>query len=185
MSDLMTSLRLVMFSLIVCSGIYPMVILVFSMILAPEGRQGSLIRDDGGNIVGSRLLAQEFKRPEYFWPRPSAADYDASETGGSNYSPTNPVLTESAREIIERLNLETDRLVPADLVSASGSGMDPHITLAAALAQVPRVAANRGLSPDQIEQSIRAHLDSPTLVAFGAEPLVNVLMLNWSLDNNK
>jgi K+-transporting ATPase ATPase C chain len=185
MSDIMTSMRLFAFSLIVCSVAYPAVMLGFAKVTAPEKAQGSLIRNVQGTIVGSRLLAQNFTKPEYFWPRPSAVDYNASATGGSNLSPTNPKLTEKAREIIDRLKPEADQRVPADLVSASGSGMDPHISLSAALFQVPRVASARQLSADHVQGLVNQHLDSPTLEAFGGEPIVNVLELNLTLDRTK
>lgn len=185
MSEIMTSLRLLAFSLIVCSVAYPTVMLGFARVTAFEKAQGSLIRNEQGTIVGSRLLAQNFTRPEYFWPRPSAVDYNASATGGSNLSPTNPKLTEKAREIIERFKPAADQRVPADLVSASGSGMDPHISLSAALFQVPRVATARQLTADRVQEFVNQHIDSPTLAAFGGEPIVNVLELNLALDRAK
>jgi K+-transporting ATPase ATPase C chain len=149
---------------------------------APEARHGSLIRDEEGSVVGSRLLAQDFTRPEYFWPRPSACDYNASATGGSNLSPTNPKITERAKEIISQLELQEGQLVPADLVTASGSGMDPNITLSAALFQAPRVASARRRPVESVEQLVRDCTDSSTLGLFGGEPLVNVLRLNLALD---
>lgn len=182
MSDCSTSLRLFVLSLIVCSVAYPAAILGFASLAAPEARQGSLVRDEKGTVVGSRLLAQNFTRPEYFWPRPSAADYNASATGGSNLSPTNPELTEQAREIINRLKPQEDQRVPADLVSASGSGMDPHISLSAAMFQSPRVATARNLTVDRVRELVNQHADSPTLAAFGGEPVVNVLELNLAMD---
>lgn len=182
MSDFSTSLRLFVLSLIVCSGAYPAIMLAFASMAAPEKAQGSLIQNQQGTIIGSRLLAQSFTRPEYFWPRPSAPDYNASATGGSNLSPTNPALTEKAREIISRLKPQGDQRVPADLVSASGSGMDPHISLSAAMYQVPRVATARNLAEDRVKELVNQQLDSPTLAAFGGEPVVNVLELNLALD---
>jgi K+-transporting ATPase ATPase C chain len=128
------------------------------------------------------LLSQRFTRPEYFWPRPSAVDYNASATGGSNLSPTNPKITERAKEIVARLRPSGDMQVPADLVTTSGSGMDPHITLAAAKLQVPRVAAARELSANLLEQLVRDQADPPTFSALRGEPLVNVLELNLALD---
>ncbi|HMP71282.1 MAG TPA: potassium-transporting ATPase subunit KdpC [Pirellulaceae bacterium] len=182
MSDLFSSLRLFAVSLFVCSVIYPALILSFAVVAAPETRNGSLLRDEQGTIIGSRLLAQDFSQDKYFWPRPSAVDYDASATGGSNYSPTNPELTKVAAEIVGRLRLADGKLVPADLVSMSGSGLDPHITLTAALVQVDRIAQARNLSSETVEALIRSRNDSPSLVKFGAEPLVNVLELNIALD---
>ena len=181
--NLTSSARLFLLSILVCSVAYPAAILGFAALVAPDARQGSLLRDEQGTVVGSRLLAQNFTRPEYFWSRPSAVDYNASATGGSNLSPTNPKLTEKAREIIERLKPEDGQLVPADLVSASGSGMDPHISLSAALFQTSRVATKRNLPVNRINELINQHTDSPTLAAFGGEPVVNVLELNLALDN--
>lgn len=182
MSDLITSLRLFVLSIVVCSAGYSVVMLAFASVVAPEKRQGSLIRAEDGTIVGSRLLAQNFSQPEYFWPRPSACDYNASATGGSNLSPTNPKITDRAKEIIGRLQPDQEQLVPADLVLASGGGMDPHISLAAAKFQVPRVATARNLAANQVQKLVDQHSDSPTLAAFGGEPIVNVLELNLALD---
>jgi K+-transporting ATPase ATPase C chain len=183
MSDYITSLRLFVLSMIVCSAGYSVAMLAFAAVVAPEMRQGSLIRTEDGTIVGSRLLAQNFSRPEYFWPRPSACDYNASATAGSNLSPTNPKITDRAKEIIGRLQPGEGQLVPADLVLASGGGMDPHITLAAAEFQVPRVATARNLTTDQVQELVDQHTDSPTLATFGGESIVNVLELNLALDN--
>jgi K+-transporting ATPase ATPase C chain len=185
MSDLTTSLRLFLLSLVVCSAAYPAVMLGFAAVAAPDARQGSLIRSADGTIVGSRLLAQNFTRPEYFWPRPSACDYNASATAGSNLSPTNPKITDRAVEIIARLQPAEGQLVPTDLVVASGGGMDPHITLSAALFQAPRVAAARDVSEDHVRDLVHRHIDSPTLTAFGGEPIVNVLELNLALDGER
>jgi K+-transporting ATPase ATPase C chain len=182
MSDFITSLRLFLLSIFVCSAGYSAAMLAFATVVAPEKRQGSLIRTDDGAIVGSRLIAQKFTRPEYFWPRPSACDYNASATAGSNLSPTNSKITDRAKEIIGQLQPGDAQLVPADLVTASGGGMDPHITLAAARFQVPRVATARNLTEEQVQELVDEHTDSPTLVAFG-EPIVNVLELNVALDN--
>lgn len=182
MSDLLTSLRLFVLSLVICSAAYPAVILAFTAVAAPEKRQGSLLRDDEGTIVGSQLLAQNFTRPEYFWPRPSACDYNASATGGSNLSPTNAKIAERAIAIIGRYQPGEGELVPAELVLASGGGMDPHITLGAAEFQMARVAEARNLEEQEVRELIRQHTDSPTLAVLGGEPLVTVLELNLALD---
>ena len=165
-----------------CCVAYPTAILAFAELVAPQSRQGSLLRNSAGTVIGSRLVAQNFSQPNYFWPRPSACQYHASATGGSNLSPTNPLLTERARQTIDQLAPPADELVPADLVSASGSGLDPHITLAAAYLQVPRVAAARNLSRQQVENVVRQHTDSPTIVFLSGPPLINVLELNLALD---
>jgi K+-transporting ATPase ATPase C chain len=183
MSDFITSFRLFVLSIVVCSAGYSAVMLAVASVVAPEKRQGSLVQKDDGTIIGSRLIAQKFTRPEYFWPRPSACDYNASATAGSNLSPTNTKITDRAKEIIGQLKPGEDQLVPADLVSASGGGMDPHITLSAAKFQVPRVAAARNLGEDRVTELVNQYTDSPTMAAFGGLPIVNVLELNLALDN--
>lgn len=182
MKDLLTSLRLVILSILVCCILYPAAMLAFGRIVVPWKADGSLIVDDQGRIVGSAQVAQNFTRPEYFWPRPSAVDYNAGATGGSNLSPANPKLTERAKNIIGRYALAEGRYIPADLVTASGSGIDPHITLEAARFQMPRVAASRNLSADEIERLIMQNAEVPTFRVFGGEPVINVLRLNLSLD---
>ncbi|TWU06282.1 potassium-transporting ATPase subunit KdpC [Stieleria varia] len=182
MNNFFSSLRLTVSSLVICSVIYPAVILGFAMVAAPESRQGSLIRNETGEVIGSRLIAQSFTRPGYFWPRPSAVDYDASATGGSNLSPTNPALTQRAAGGIAKLNLKSGQKVPADLVAASGSGLDPHISLASAKLQADRVAASRGLPLSVVESLIQDNLNGRALVVLGGEPIVNVLTLNIALD---
>ena len=182
MQDILTTLRLVMLSLIVCCGLYPAVLLAFGQLVVPWKASGSLIRQDSGTILGSAQLAQAFTQPRYFWPRPSAVDYDASATGGSNLSPTHPLLTERAKALIGRYGLQEGQRIPADLVAASGSGMDPHITLEAARFQAPRVALARHLPLDHVYQLIAQNTEVPTLRVFGGEPVVNVLKLNIALD---
>ena len=181
MSQLLTSLRLFALTIVACCVVYPALVLGFASVAAPEKRQGSLIHDRGGNVIGSRLIAQKFTQPRYFWPRPSAVDYNAAGAGGSNLSPANPALTERAAEIIDRLQLSESELVPADLVAASGSGLDPHITWEAAVAQMPRVAAARGLDLDELRQRAAQRVDS-TLEPLGGGRLINVLELNLALD---
>lgn len=144
-----------------------------------------MLTDEKGNLLGSELIAQSFTQPQYFWPRPSAVDYDASETGGSNLSPTNSAITERASKLIAKYELKGDAKVTPDLVTTSGSGMDPHITLAAATLQIPRVATARGMSATVVEQLVAQHHDIPTLVALGGEPLINVLKLNLALDQQQ
>jgi K+-transporting ATPase ATPase C chain len=181
MNDYIISLRLFVLSIVVCSAGYSAAMLGFASVAAPDARQGSLIQAADGTVVGSRLLAQNFTRPEYFWPRPSACDYNASATAGSNLSPTNPKITERAKEIIARLQPGPNDLVPADLVLASGGGMDPHISLAAAELQASRVAKARGLSPEQVRNLVAKHTEGRQLGLL-AEPCVNVLALNMALD---
>ncbi|MEN6337184.1 MAG: potassium-transporting ATPase subunit KdpC [Phycisphaerales bacterium] len=182
MKDLLTSIRLVILSILVCCVVYPAAMLAFGQIVVPWKADGSLLMDDQGRVIGSAQIAQNFTRPEYFWPRPSAVDYNAAATGGSNLSPTNPKLKERAKGIIERYDLKEGERIPADLVTASGSGVDPHITLEAARFQLPRVAAARGLSEQKIESLIMENTEASALRAFGGRPVVNVLRLNLALD---
>lgn len=181
MSQLLSTLRLTLATLVVCAVLYPAVLLALGAAVFPASAAGSLVERDG-EVLGSRLIGQSFASPRYFWGRPSAVGYDASATGGSNFSPTSPVLTERAREILGRLDTSPSTPVPADLLAASGSGVDPHISRAAALVQVPRVAAARGLEETQVRDLVAAAGDDSGLRIFGEEPVVNVLLLNLALD---
>lgn len=178
--DLMISLRAWLSSVVVCAVLYPLVALAFGQLVVPERAQGSLIRDASGQVVGSRLIAQGFERPEYLWPRPSAPNYDASATGGSNLAPSNPQLTERASGATVRFSATRERPVPGELVAASGSGMDPHITLEGALYQLDRIARARGLARGRVEELIRTGTTSTPW----SPPLVNVLETNIALDGN-
>lgn len=164
--------------------IYPAVTTALAHALFTERAQGSLIRKEG-RVVGSELLGQTFSAPQYFHGRPSAAGtagYDAASSGGSNYGPTSKALADRIATDVARLQAEhPGQPVPADLVTASGSGLDPHISPAGADWQVDRVAAARGLPPEQVRALVREHTDRPTL-GFLGEPAVNVLGLNLALD---
>ena len=181
MNELLTSLRLWLGTLVVCCVVYPGALWLIGQAVTPGTAEGSLIRTSEGTVVGSELIAQDFTQPRYFWPRPSAAGYDASATGGSNLSPTNPDLAGRAREIIGRLDLPADARVPAELVTASGSGMDPHITEAGARVQVARVAGARGLSEDEVGALVDEAAFYPSGIPSGVR-VVNVLELNLALD---
>lgn len=178
--DLFISVRAWLASLAVCAVLYPLVALAFGQLIVPERAQGSLIRNDAGQVVGSRLIAQKFTRPEYLWPRPSAVDYNAAATGGSNLAPSNPALTERATGAVTHLSATAERPVPGELVAASGSGMDPHITLDGALFQVPRIADARGLAASRVEEIVRQHAASNPW----SPPLINVLETNLALDRS-
>lgn len=181
MKDIAISLRVCLVTVLVCAVAYPTLVLGFAALFSTEARHGSLIVRDGV-AVGSSLIAQKFERPEYFWPRPSAVDYDASAAGGSNLSPASPLITERAEELIGRFGPAEGELIPADLVLASGAGLDPHVTRAASMFQVSRVAKARSLTPDRVRELVNEHTDSSALSAFGGEPIVNVLELNLALD---
>jgi K+-transporting ATPase ATPase C chain len=181
MSQIATSVRIVLASMAICCILYPLTILGVGQLFAPYSANGSLIRNEQGVIIGSEVIAQGFSRPEYFWPRPSAVDYNASAAGGSNLSPTNPKLHSRAESILTKLYVSGDRKVPSDLVAASGSGIDPHITLNAAKFQAHRVASARGLTDTAVMEILAGHSKH-----YGdyltPEPLVNVLLVNIELD---
>jgi potassium-transporting ATPase KdpC subunit len=171
---------------IVVSGIYPVLVWGIAQLLFPYQANGSLVESDG-KIVGSALLAQGFSGPKYFHPRPSAAGtgYDPLNSGGSNLGPTSQKLMDTIKANIAQYRQEnglSDQVpVPADAVTASGSGLDPHISLKNAETQIPRVAKARGISEDVVKAAVVKATDSPFL-GIGGDPGVNVLKLNVALD---
>jgi K+-transporting ATPase ATPase C chain len=165
----------------VCVAGYALLILGIAQGLTPTTANGSLVADAHGNVIGSALIAQDFTAPGHFWPRPSAANYDASAAAGSNKSPTNPELAERAAETVARYGATAARKLPADLAATSGSGLDPHITLAGALNQVPRVATARGMPQEQLRALVNQCAFSPG-GPLTDQRIVNVLMLNRRLD---
>jgi K+-transporting ATPase ATPase C chain len=171
--------------LIVC-GIYPITVWGISQIFFNEKANGSLIAESG-TILGSQLISQGFGGSQYFHPRPSAAGsgYDAASSGGSNLGPLSKKLNDTIKQRIEAYrrdnSLAANVLIPADAVTASASGLDPHISIKNAFFQVHRVAKARGLSEEYVRKEIYAHTDGRSLGILG-EPGVNVLMLNLKLD---
>lgn len=182
MKSLIASIRLVIVTLLICVAGYTALILGLAQIVTPHTAEGSLIKDQSGKIIGSRLIAQSFTNASYFWPRPSAVSYNAAGAGGSNKSPTSTNLTERAQQLIEQYGASVEKPLPAELAAASGGGLDPHITEHAALYQVERVAKARGLPPAQVEALIKRQTFAPG-GALTPDRLVNVLELNLSLDN--
>ncbi len=182
MKNILTTLKLIVLTSAICCAAYPLAVLALAHAITPETAQGSLVRDAEGRIIGSRLIAQGFTQPRYFWPRPSAVDYNAAGAGGSNLSPTNPELKVRAEEILARLGQEPDVPVPADLLTASGSGLDPHISEAGARFQAARVAGARGIDVSVIQDLIAKQAFSPTGPLFGKDRIVNVLEINLALD---
>jgi K+-transporting ATPase ATPase C chain len=179
---------LVLFAVLtlVTGAAYPALVTGLGSILFPAKAEGSLVRR-GGRVVGSALIAQSFQEPRYFWGRPSATapkPYDAASSGGSNVGPLNPALKSAVAERVTALqgaDPGNELPVPVDLVTASGSGLDPHITPAAALYQLPRVARERHLGLGQLRAIVHAHIEPPTWGVLG-EARVNVLLLNLDLD---
>jgi potassium-transporting ATPase KdpC subunit len=177
----------IILALILC-GLYPVLVWGLGQIIFPKQANGSLIEDKNRQLVGSELLAQNFTGPKYFQPRPSAAGangYDASSSSGSNLGPTSQKLIDQLKERVaayRQLNgLAANALIPADAVTASGSGLDPHISPENAALQLPRVARECGLSEEQVRAEIDRATDRPFLGILG-DPGVNVLQLNLALD---
>jgi K+-transporting ATPase ATPase C chain len=168
---------------IITGVIYPLMVTGIAQVIFPHQADGSLIVVDG-KAYGSELIGQQFDDPKYFWGRPSAAGYNAAASSGSNLGPMNPSLEEVVQTRIDALKAvdpNNPLPIPVDLVTASASGLDPHISVAAALYQASRVAAARGLSEAEITSLIEKFTEGRQFGIFG-EPRVNVLMLNLSLD---
>jgi K+-transporting ATPase ATPase C chain len=180
--------RITLFMTILTGLIYPGVVTGVCQLLFPHRANGSLV-EIGGKVAGSELIGQNFSKPQYFHPRPSAAGndgYDASASNATNYGPTNQKLIDRVKGDIAKFRQENPGYqgpIPADLLTTSGSGLDPHISPASALAQAPRVAAARGATLDQITQLIEAHTEGRQLGLLG-EPRVNVLLLNLELNKH-
>jgi K+-transporting ATPase ATPase C chain len=175
------------FAVILC-GLYPLIVYGAGQLLFPHQANGSLLVDKSGAIHGSELLAQNFTGAGYFHPRPSAAGsngYDATSSGGSNLGPTSSNLVANITGNIATYrsdnNLATNAPVPADAVTASASGLDPHISVANAEIQIPRVAKARGISEEQVRTLVQQNTSGRDLGVFG-EPRVNVMTLNFALD---
>src|SRR5512136_1918014 len=163
--------------------IYPLTVTGIAQALFHHRANGSLITDNGV-AIGSELIGQPFSDPRYFWGRLSATDYDAAASSGSNYGPTNPALLEAIQARIDALRAvdpANEEPIPIDLVTASGSGLDPHISIAAAQYQIPRVARYRGLSEDDVSALVDDFTEGRQFGILG-EPRVNVLKLNLALD---
>lgn len=160
-------------------GAYALALLGFGLVVAPSAAEGSLIHGDDGELVGSRLVAQPFVHPGYLWPRPSAVGHTADAAGGSNLAASNPALRARVIAELDRHGATADLPIPADLVTASGSGLDPDITLGGALYQARRIAASRQVDRHEIEERLRslAHTPNPW-----SPQLINVLEANLELD---
>jgi len=187
MKTFMIALRVTIVTLVLTGIIYPLAMTAAAQLLFPNAANGSLAKDENGKVVGSRLLGQTFANPAYFQPRPSAAGngYDGTASGGSNFGPTSAKLQDRVKADIARLqkeNPESRGDVPVELVTASGSGLDPHISPDAARWQIARVAHARGISIARVTAALEEIVSGRDLGILG-EPTVNVLDLNLALDH--
>jgi potassium-transporting ATPase KdpC subunit len=186
LKQLVPGIRIALAMTILTGLIYPGIVTGLCQIFFGQQANGSLLAKDG-RIIGSSLIGQSFTRPEYFHPRPSAAGsdgYDASSSGGSNLGPTNRQLIDRVKGDVEAFRKENPDYqgpIPADIVTTSGSGLDPHISPASALVQAFRVAKARGLSLDQVKRLIAQYTEAPAW-GFLGDARINVLQLNLALD---
>ncbi len=185
--QLLPALRMTLLMTVLTGLIYPGLVTGICQLVFPNQANGSLIQKNGA-VIGSGLIGQNFSKPEYFQPRPSAAGsdgYDATASGGSNLGPTNQKLVDRVNSSVAKFRKENPDYtgpIPADLLTTSGSGLDPHLSPASADAQVARVAKARGGSEDQIRQLVTRFTEGRDL-GFLGEPRVNVLRLNLALDD--
>jgi K+-transporting ATPase ATPase C chain len=184
LSDIKRGALYTIVTMVLFAGAYHLLMWGIGRVAFPNQAEGSLIRRADGTVVGSSLIAQAFKKPEYFHPRPSGVDYNAASTGGTNYSNGNPDHLKAVAERLDAVTREegvSAAQVPSEMVTASGGGLDPHIPPNAAELQVARVAGARNVDAGQIRELVRAHTEGPALGVFGRDR-VNVLELNLALD---
>ena len=188
LSEIRSAIVVTLALAVVCCGLYPLAVFGIGQLLFHEKANGNLIMDAKGTVNGSRLLGQQFTGEKYFHSRPSAAGngYDATSSGGSNLGPTSQKLRDSIAQNVadyrSQNGLATNAPVPADAVTASASGLDPHISPENSELQVARVAKARGMNPEDIDKLIRQNTDAPDL-GFLGDPGINVLTLNLALDH--
>ena len=188
MKNLITACLMTIVTTLLLGLIYPLVVTGLAQVIFPDQANGSLIKRADGTLIGSSLIGQPFSSPGYFRSRPSAAGangYDAGASSGSNLGPTNQKLIDRVKADVEKLQAENPgKPVPIDLVTTSGSGLDPHISPAAAEFQLPRVARDRGISEEELRRIIVSHTQGRQF-GFLGEPTVNVLELNLDLDRTR
>jgi len=179
---MLQALRFTFIVFLISGIVYPLLITSLGQTLFPKQANGSLIINPQGVVIGSSLIGQNFTRPEYFHPRPSANGYDAANSGGSNYGATNQKLINriQADALAYQQANSDSKTIPVDAVTASASGLDPDISISNALAQVNRVAMSRHLEPKEVRQLVLKHQEQPL---FTERPYVNVLQLNMALDS--
>ncbi len=185
-THLLPALRLTLVLVILLGFIYPLIIRGIALLSKGSGNGVAIERN--GRVAGFELIGQSFRSDNYFWGRPSAVGYNASASGGSNKSPSNPEYQLVLQQRIDTFlvhNPAIDRsAIPSELVTASGSGLDPDISPESAFVQIPRIAAARGIDAGRLESLVRQHIEKPFLGIFGPEK-VNVLKLNLALDSLK
>jgi potassium-transporting ATPase KdpC subunit len=186
LGQLLPAVRIVLVLTVLTGMLYPALVTGIAQAIFPKQANGSLI-EANGKVIGSELIGQKFSKPEYFQGRPSAAGdgYDAANSGASNFGPTNQKLVDRIKADAEKFHKENPEFsgpIPADLLTASASGLDPHLSPASAAAELPRVAKARGVSPAQVQELLDRHTESRQL-GFLGEPRVNVLKLNLALDS--
>ncbi|MDO9068292.1 MAG: potassium-transporting ATPase subunit KdpC [Deltaproteobacteria bacterium] len=188
MKDIKPAILLFIIFTAICGGIYPALVTGIAQTVFPRQANGSFIMDKSGKEIGSNLISQPFSDSKYFWPRPSATSdfgYNPMASGGSNSGPTNPDYLKIVAERVKALrDSGVTGQIPADLVQASASGLDPHITPESARLQIARVAKTRGVSEDTLTKTVAQAAEGRQL-GFLGEPRVNVLVLNLSLDPMK
>jgi K+-transporting ATPase ATPase C chain len=184
MRNLVVAVLMTLVTTVLLGLVYPLVVTGLAQVLFPTQANGQLVERNGA-VIGSHLIGQGFSKPGYFHSRPSAiaVPYDASNSGGSNYGPTNKKLIDAVKANVEAEHAgNPDAAVPVDLVTTSASGFDPHITPAAAAFQVPRIARERGVPESRVSELVQAHTEGRQL-GFLGEARVNVLDLNLALDD--
>jgi K+-transporting ATPase ATPase C chain len=181
MSTLIVALRVTLLTLLLTGVAYPLAMTGLAQVLFPAKANGSMVKDEHGAVVGSELIAQPFTNPGYFQPRPSANAFDGLNSGGSNLGPSSPKLKERIASDAARLKKQNDAEPPLELVTASASGLDPHISPESALWQVPRIARARSVAEERVRVVVSDSVEGRDL-GFLGEPRVNVLLLNLALD---
>ena len=189
MKNILKSAALMVLAWSVITGLlYPLLMTGFAQFLFPIQANGSPLLDQEGKPRGSALIGQAFGEPKYFWGRPSATmpqPYNAQASSGSNLGPTNPALIARVQDTVSRyrrFNPDLRQPIPVDLVTSSGSGLDPHVSVAGVEYQIPRVAHARGMNPKQLKALVEKHIEGRQWFLFG-EPRVNILKLNLALDD--
>jgi potassium-transporting ATPase KdpC subunit len=182
------ALRATLVTLVLLGLVYPLAVTAVAQVVFPGRANGSLVKDEHQRLVGSELIGQGFTSPAYFQPRPSAAGsgFDATSSSGSNLGPTSKKLRDGAQALLDKLraaNPDAPASVPTELVTASGSGLDPHLSLEAAVWQVPRIAKARQVAPERVRSVIDEVAEGRDLGVLG-EPRVNALLLNLALDRH-